>query len=560
MGDKKGGDEINYAQENAYMQRKILVLQYRVMIKDEQILGCRKSEEDLRKRIAELDKAFDDEAVRCRENTAEMSRQYREMQESFNETIDVLQKQVSEAKAEIESVTKEIEQVRIDKEEILRQKDLEIASLSSKMETMAFEFADMLKETLDKMSQRIEVTHNSWDRDTTKPPLINRLKAFGLNDEPHSDRPTTVSHVHAMVDVSKPLRLEDFQWNRVCHTRKIQERYQELIKEAQERTPPVDVSQILAERKFESWAAFADTCEKFPLRCRLMDFSELGSGWVLYFYFLRFMMAVLLVFVVAHIPMLIVYATHDHLEEWSTPWNYTQQEHQRPEARHPLEPGAPLALSWMARLSPGSLGVEGASPAIVPMCYFFAIVVLDIMIVFMYALVHKIDEKVDLETTHPNDFAVLVEGLPPSAREDHVIKEFFKVNAVEGRRDVEVVKVVLGWKVAQFQQTAKELKKLRDQRRKQRLKGIQVSASEEADLQKQIEALESTLDVSKAGGELKSAGIAIVVFRKQADQVACLQRWDGFTQRWFYKTGTGALGSLPRICPSLRWVGDRCIS
>eukprot|EP00913_Durusdinium_trenchii_P021595 g20293.t1 len=164
MGDKKGGDEINYQQENGYMQRKILVLQYRIMIKDEQILGCRKSEDDLRKRIAELDQSFEDEAVRCRENTAEtgqntalcravrrvnakeMSRQYREMQESFNETIDALQKKVSEAKAEIESVTKEIEQVRIEKEEILRQKDLEIASLSSKMETMAFEFADMLKE------------------------------------------------------------------------------------------------------------------------------------------------------------------------------------------------------------------------------------------------------------------------------------------------------------------------------------------------------------------------------------------------------------------------------
>ena len=45
---------------------------------------------------------------------------------------------------------------------------------------MAFEFADMLKETLDKMSQRIEVTHNSWDRDSGKPPLMDRLKDFQL--------------------------------------------------------------------------------------------------------------------------------------------------------------------------------------------------------------------------------------------------------------------------------------------------------------------------------------------------------------------------------------------
>merc|ERR1719450_385056 len=107
------------------MKRKIEVLQYRLMIKDEQMGNSRKSEEELRNRVAELDKAFDDEAVKCRDNTGEMSRQYREMQDSFNETIEVLQRQVSQAKQEIESVTKDIERVRIEKDEIIRQKDLE---------------------------------------------------------------------------------------------------------------------------------------------------------------------------------------------------------------------------------------------------------------------------------------------------------------------------------------------------------------------------------------------------------------------------------------------------
>eukprot|EP00438_Fugacium_kawagutii_P032326 Skav226343 [mRNA] locus=scaffold2980:73115:82318:- [translate_table: standard] len=105
-----------------------------------------------------------------------------------------------------------------------------------------------------------------------------------------------------MVDVSRTIKLEDFQrWNRVCHTRKIQDRYQELVKEAQDRK--VDVRDILTEHKFNSWAEFADSCGRFPLRCRLKEFSELGSGWVLYFYFLRFMMAVMLVFVIMHLPV-----------------------------------------------------------------------------------------------------------------------------------------------------------------------------------------------------------------------------------------------------------------
>merc|ERR1719379_1360370 len=154
------------------------------MMKAEQTANSRKAENEMRDRIQQLDKMFVDEQDRCRENTGEMSRQYKEMQDSFNERIELLQQHVADAKQEIEAVTREIERVRVEKDEIIRQKDQEIKSLSHKMETMAFEFADMLKETLDKMSQRIEVTHNTWDRDSSKPPLMNRLRAFSLTNDP----------------------------------------------------------------------------------------------------------------------------------------------------------------------------------------------------------------------------------------------------------------------------------------------------------------------------------------------------------------------------------------
>eukprot|EP00927_Polykrikos_kofoidii_P079481 TRINITY_DN76267_c0_g1_i1.p1 TRINITY_DN76267_c0_g1~~TRINITY_DN76267_c0_g1_i1.p1 ORF type:complete len:221 (+),score=62.36 TRINITY_DN76267_c0_g1_i1:93-665(+) len=184
MAGRGGGDEVpHYEEEVFYMKKKVEVLQYRLMMKDEQTINSKKAEEDLRNRVKELDKCFDDEAERCRENTAEMSRQYKEMQESFNDRIGALQKEVAKAKEEIEAVTSDIERVRIEKDEIIRSKDSEIKSLSHNMETMAFEFADMLQETLHKMGQRIEVTHNSWDRDATQKPLMNRLKEFSLTND-----------------------------------------------------------------------------------------------------------------------------------------------------------------------------------------------------------------------------------------------------------------------------------------------------------------------------------------------------------------------------------------
>ena len=51
------------------------------------------------------------------------------------------------------------------KDQIISQKEAEIQEMKTKMDEMAGEFGDMLKETLDKMSDRIEVTNTSWDGD-----------------------------------------------------------------------------------------------------------------------------------------------------------------------------------------------------------------------------------------------------------------------------------------------------------------------------------------------------------------------------------------------------------
>ena len=41
----------------------------------------------------------------------------------------------------------------------------QIADLKQKMEDMSHEFGEMLKETLDKMSEKIEATSNEWEQD-----------------------------------------------------------------------------------------------------------------------------------------------------------------------------------------------------------------------------------------------------------------------------------------------------------------------------------------------------------------------------------------------------------
>jgi len=176
-GEEKDGATLDL--ENKMLAKRLEVLQYRLMVKDDAISGYVNDETAYKQKIEELDEGFKGESERSLENTLEMSRQFREMQSSFNTRIEDLQTQVSTSKSEIESVRAEIAKTAAEKDELIAQKDEEIRSLTLKMETMAFEFADMLKETLEKMSQRIEISHT---RDATKAPLMNRLKEFSLSN------------------------------------------------------------------------------------------------------------------------------------------------------------------------------------------------------------------------------------------------------------------------------------------------------------------------------------------------------------------------------------------
>ena len=66
-----------------------------------------------------------------------------------------------------------------EKDKVIAQKEAENADMRQKMDEMANEFADMLKETLEKMSERIEITNTSWENETGVP-IIQRLEEFNL--------------------------------------------------------------------------------------------------------------------------------------------------------------------------------------------------------------------------------------------------------------------------------------------------------------------------------------------------------------------------------------------
>ena len=63
----------------------------------------------------------------------------------------------------------------------INNKEAEIASMKLKMEDMAAEFGDMLKETLSKMKERIELNSQSFEEQAV--PMQRRLESFQLKAE-----------------------------------------------------------------------------------------------------------------------------------------------------------------------------------------------------------------------------------------------------------------------------------------------------------------------------------------------------------------------------------------
>ena len=57
------------------------------------------------------------------------------------------------------------EELHKQKDQELALKDAQIADLRQKMDDMSHEFGEMLKETLDKMSDKIEATGSEWEQD-----------------------------------------------------------------------------------------------------------------------------------------------------------------------------------------------------------------------------------------------------------------------------------------------------------------------------------------------------------------------------------------------------------
>jgi len=157
--------ELTPEEREARAKLRIEALERELVQRQDVVNRALQSHNDMRQRQAELLKDFEDEKQTTFAITADMTRQYKSMQEELMKRINTLETTIMEQKDQLELARQANEELTKQKDQELALKDATIADLKMKMEDMSQEFGEMLKETLDKMSEKIEATSNEWEQD-----------------------------------------------------------------------------------------------------------------------------------------------------------------------------------------------------------------------------------------------------------------------------------------------------------------------------------------------------------------------------------------------------------
>lgn len=159
---------------------RIESLEQQLVWKEERMMEAVRSQKELRDRVFQYHNDFSKEKEDVLDVTSHMITQYTAMKEELMRKINALESTITSQRDELEMARIEHEETKKEKDQIIALKDAEIAEQKQKMEEMALEFGGMLRETLDRLGERIESTSTTWEVETGAP-IVNRLQEFKLS-------------------------------------------------------------------------------------------------------------------------------------------------------------------------------------------------------------------------------------------------------------------------------------------------------------------------------------------------------------------------------------------
>ena len=141
------------------------LLQRMIVSEQERQDSAKFNENELRNRLKELEIKRTQEEDRTKKIVDDMKRQYKIMQDDYEAKIETNEKEVAEQEADIQRKDEQIALLEQEIKEEWIKKDQQIEQLQKQIDEMSSDFAEMLKQTLSKMQERIELANVQWDND-----------------------------------------------------------------------------------------------------------------------------------------------------------------------------------------------------------------------------------------------------------------------------------------------------------------------------------------------------------------------------------------------------------
>ena len=119
-------------------------------------------------RIQKLEEQMDVDMQKHKVDTQEMVKNmtnaYRSMEKDLLATIRKNEDKVNEQDQEKSALKEEIARLQVEQDEMEKQKDAEIKQLKEQLDEVSSDFANLLKNQLEKFKQRVVQGHNSFEQ------------------------------------------------------------------------------------------------------------------------------------------------------------------------------------------------------------------------------------------------------------------------------------------------------------------------------------------------------------------------------------------------------------
>jgi exonuclease VII large subunit len=126
---------------------------------------ARAGQSECRHKLVEIDQCFEEERKKSLQINFDMKDRYKQMMDEKEAKISALEEELRTGLKDLADKEKHIREITMRKDKEIEEKDNEIRDSRKKIDDMSQEFASMLKATLDKMQERIELANTQWDNE-----------------------------------------------------------------------------------------------------------------------------------------------------------------------------------------------------------------------------------------------------------------------------------------------------------------------------------------------------------------------------------------------------------